>query len=160
MAPVSRARPWRPSGASTLLHISACSSLVISFMLIVFNHLVSFNELASGELLVSIVSDELFDYHVATTNADNQLAIHDLCEDLSGSKVIVAVYQSLNWYLALHEINVSSQLLIHSISLISAVEVGPDTTCSLELLLRSNSILAHSLLQLLHLHVFLVKYPL
>ncbi len=102
MASVSRARPRRPSGASTLLHVCACSSLVISFMLIVFNHLVSFHELASGELLVSIVSDEFFNDHIAATYADNQLAIHDLCEDLSGSEVIVPVSKSLNRYLALH----------------------------------------------------------
>jgi hypothetical protein len=70
MAPVSRARPWRTFGTSSLLQVIACSSLVISFMLIVFNHLVSFNELASGELLVSIVGDELFNDHVATSNAD------------------------------------------------------------------------------------------
>ena len=160
MAAVARARPWRTSGTSTLLQVCACSSLVISFMLIVFNHLVCLNELAPGELLVSIVCDELFNNHIATSYTDYQLTIHDLCEDFSGSKVIVAVAKSLNRYLALHEINISSQLLIYSITLISAVEVGPDTTSSLELLLRSNSILAHSLLQLLHLHVFLVKYPL
>lgn len=156
MASISRTRPRRPSRASTLLHVCACSSLVISFMLIVFNHLVSFHELASRELLVSIVSDEFFDDHVAATDTDYQLAIHDLCEDLSGSEVIVAVSKSLNRNLALHEIDVSSQLFINSVTLISAIEVRPDTTGSLELLLTSDPILSHPLFQLLHLHVFLI----
>lgn len=123
MATVSRARSWRTPWASTLLQVSTCSSLVIYFMLIAFNHLVGFYKLASGKLLVSIVGDELFNHHVATADADHQLAIHDLCEDLSGSKVIVAIAKSLNWDLTLHKINVSSQLFIHSITLISAIKV-------------------------------------
>jgi hypothetical protein len=47
-------------------------------------------------------------------------------------------------------------LLIHSITLISAIEVRPDATSSLELLLTSDPILTHPLLQLLHLHVFFI----
>ena len=160
MAAVARARPWRTSGTSTLLQVCACSSLVISFMLIVFNHLVCLNELAPGELLVSIVCDELFNNHVATSYTDYQLTIHDLCEDLSGSKVIVAVAKSLNRYLALHEINVSSQLLIYSITLISAIKVRADSTSCLELLCRSDPMLAHPILKLCNFHVFFIKYSL
>ena len=126
-------------------------------MLIAFNHLVGFHKLASSELLVSIVSNELFNDHVAAANADYQLAIHDLCEDLSGSKVVISVAKSLNGDLALHQINVSSQLLINSVTLISTVKVLTDSIGSLELLSRSDSVLAHPIFKLSNLHVFLVE---
>ncbi len=101
----SRAR--RPSWASSLLQMSAVTSLTIGFVLtlqilLFIDFLVLFNKLASGELLVSVVSDEFFDDHVAASDSNHQLSIHDLCEDPPRAKVVVPVSKSFDRYLAMH----------------------------------------------------------
>ena len=89
--------------------------------------LLGLKHLAAVDLLVSICIDEFFDDHVASSDADHELAIHDLSEDLTGAEQVVAIPKTLDGHLTLHHVDVLGELLIDGVPLVGrvvAVSIG------------------------------------
>jgi hypothetical protein len=86
-------------------------------LLLILQPLLCLKQLAPVDLLVGIGSDELLDDHVAATDANHELAIHDLGKDLSRTEHVEAVAHALDGDLALHQVHVLGEVFVHGVAL-------------------------------------------
>ena len=75
------------------------------------------------QLLLAVVHHEFLDAHVAAADADDELAVDDLGEDLLGAEGVLVVSESLNGDRAVQAVDVVGEELVDEVALESFVQL-------------------------------------